>query len=123
LNPEVYGALLEEWHGADGARLDSLEREAFGFDHAQVGALMAEDWGLPEYLVDSIRRHHDHGSEARVDPAVRLVSLMRYFPERDGRERIVEVAEAEYGIEPPQMEEMISRAFAEADQFAGMFYE
>jgi HD-like signal output (HDOD) protein len=123
LNPETYGSLLERWHAADGAPLDALEREAFGFDHAQVGALMAEDWGLPGYLVDAIGGHHDLGRESGADPAVRLASLVKYFPGQDGREQIMGVAEREFGIDPLLMEEMISRSFAEADQLAGLFYE
>jgi putative nucleotidyltransferase with HDIG domain len=35
------------------------ERAILGFDHAQVGARMTEQWNLPPQLVSAIRWHHD----------------------------------------------------------------
>lgn len=35
------------------------ERQAFGFDHAILGAEMVASWGLPDLLRDAIRRHHE----------------------------------------------------------------
>ena len=34
------------------------EREAFGFDHAQAGAILAAEWGLPEEVAAAIAWHH-----------------------------------------------------------------
>ena len=34
------------------------EREVFGADHAEVGAMLAESWQLPAPLVSCIRNHH-----------------------------------------------------------------
>ncbi len=39
------------------APLDA-EREVLGVDHAEVGALVAEHWRLPDALVQAIRFHH-----------------------------------------------------------------
>jgi putative nucleotidyltransferase with HDIG domain len=44
--------------GGDGAK-SFLEREWYGFDHAEAGAILAEDWGLALELCDAIRWHHD----------------------------------------------------------------
>lgn len=35
------------------------ERELFGFDHADVGAAVAEKWCFPEEVRDAIARHHE----------------------------------------------------------------
>ena len=43
----------------DGLDLTVVEREEFGMDHAEVGGRLAEDWSLPENLVDAIRHHHN----------------------------------------------------------------
>jgi len=37
--------------------LAALERESLGGDHMEVGAALAESWGLPPLLVESIRLH------------------------------------------------------------------
>lgn len=41
-----------------GTRAD-LEREWYGFDHAEAGAILAADWGLDAEQADAIRWHHD----------------------------------------------------------------
>jgi HD-like signal output (HDOD) protein len=120
-DPKGYSALLEQWHANDETGLDVLERELFGFDHATVGALMAEDWGLPKYLVNAIRDHHGSDAESDAAPAVRLVSLAKYSSESDGTESIKKVAETDFGIEATLVEEMITRSSADAEQFAEMF--
>jgi HD-like signal output (HDOD) protein len=51
---------------AEGAGRLEAEREVVGIDHAQIGARLAERWGLPELLVDTIRHHHDP-ADAQVD--------------------------------------------------------
>lgn len=35
-----------------------LENQALGFNHAHVGALLAENWNLPPALVEAVRYHH-----------------------------------------------------------------
>lgn len=42
-----------------GAAFADAEREVLGFDHAQVGGLVAEKWALPQDLVAAIRYHHE----------------------------------------------------------------
>ncbi len=38
-----------------------VEREQFGFDHAELGARLAEQWRFPEALCDAIRHQHQPG--------------------------------------------------------------
>ncbi|MDI6791031.1 MAG: HDOD domain-containing protein [Thermodesulfobacteriota bacterium] len=60
--------IIEE--GKDAAR---AEEEVFGYNHARVGAWVAEAWRLPPLLKDVILCHHQP-SEATVDPM--MVSLV-----------------------------------------------
>jgi putative nucleotidyltransferase with HDIG domain len=56
--PDLYKQALGL--AADGSRpLFQTEREVFGLDHAQVGALLAKTWNLPEQLIEAISKHHD----------------------------------------------------------------
>jgi putative nucleotidyltransferase with HDIG domain len=41
----------------------SVEKEVFGFDHSEVGYLLAEKWGFPEVLCNVILKHHTWSSE------------------------------------------------------------
>jgi len=114
----IYKDLLKKWHADKEADIDVMERELFGYDHPAIGALVAEKWALPEYLTHAIAGHHDLSEQSLAEPAVRLVSLVRYFDEDDGTERLIKTAEKDFGIGRNMMEEMISKAFAEAEQFA-----
>lgn len=40
--------------------LHQSEQLNFGFDHAQLGAMLADKWGLSPIVVDAVRYHHDH---------------------------------------------------------------
>jgi len=38
---------------------EQVEREIFGMDHAEVGAMILSQWGLPEDLVLAVQYHHE----------------------------------------------------------------
>ena len=118
---QLYKDLLKKWHADQEADIDFMERELFGYDHPSIGALVAEGWGLPEYLIHAIAGHHDLSQQSSAEPAVRLVSLIRYFDEDDGTDRLIKTTEKDFGISMNMMKEMISKAFAEAEQFADTF--
>ncbi len=62
----------------DSGEADSFleaERDVLGFDHTEVGGLVARKWGLPESIVEAVRHHHDP-TQAEVDPQLcAIVSL------------------------------------------------
>jgi len=43
-----------------------LEREWYGFDHAEGGAILSEDWGLAAEQSEAIRFHHEPGNAGEV---------------------------------------------------------
>jgi putative nucleotidyltransferase with HDIG domain len=43
---------------ASAKKRPDAERAWYGFDHAEAGAILAEDWGLVHEQVDAIRWHH-----------------------------------------------------------------
>ena len=115
---EDYRALWEEWNTNEEAWLHLLERETFGFDHAGIGALMAEVWELPKYLVNAISGHHDWNGETRAEPAVKLVSLIKVSNKADGLDRLLEKCLEEFDIEADKMNEMITKAFQDAEELS-----
>lgn len=44
-----------------------LERETFGFDHAELGANLMRVWGLPETICSAVKYHHNP-ARARLCP-------------------------------------------------------
>lgn len=61
----------------DGRDLLETERVVFGLTHADIGASVAEAWGLPLTIVDGIRDHHEsHEDLSAVSAAVALACAM-----------------------------------------------
>ncbi len=54
---DEYSRVLRKAIQQKGA-IDQLEREAWGFDHGDVGAWVGERWKFPQSLLDGIRFHH-----------------------------------------------------------------
>ena len=96
---DEYGQLLCEWHAHSGSNLAHLERDSFGWDHGQLGALMGESWALPEPLIATIRAHHPGGSELETEPAVQLVGLLREHADDSDQDLLIEEAR-NFGLDP-----------------------
>jgi putative nucleotidyltransferase with HDIG domain len=54
---QKYQEVMRIVYGEDREATD-VEKEVFGFDHAEVGALVLEKWRLPPRLVSGIGHHH-----------------------------------------------------------------
>ncbi len=55
----------------------SEEDEKFGVDHCSVGYLVARHWGLPDFVCDAIRFHHDLPDEKTIGASVSLVAIIQ----------------------------------------------
>ncbi len=66
---------------AEGLSLSTVEEEVLGFTHAEVGAVVFTQWGLPSSLVEAVQYHH-RPSEAKdhlLFPAiVHLADIIAY---------------------------------------------
>lgn len=51
------------------------EREAFGFDHTQVGSVVVKKWRLPDSLEEAVRLHHDPAASQDGQSLCALTSL------------------------------------------------
>lgn len=83
---DIGKVILNERVGGEYAHISTLvtsekvtfveaERRVFGTTHAEVGALVAERWDLPEALVSCIRYHHEPAQVPEPDPRVDIVHL------------------------------------------------
>ena len=117
---ESYCAIYDQWRNSPEERLDVLEKDAFGFDHPTVGALMIEEWDLPDYLSTMISGHHHEDKTSEVEAAVRLVSHIRDNNELDGTDKFIESCREEFGLEPDTSRAMVEKAFEEAEHLSQM---
>jgi HD-like signal output (HDOD) protein len=79
--PEEYKSLVER-RAKENRRLSGLEKELFGWDHAEAAALLASRWNLPAEFVALIGRHTHlsellaGGKESQGAACVALASLL-----------------------------------------------
>jgi putative nucleotidyltransferase with HDIG domain len=64
--PEKYSIVTQMVHEKK-EPYASIEDDIFGFNHAEVGSMMAEKWGFPEILCNVIRQHHTWSSDNSFD--------------------------------------------------------
>jgi HD-like signal output (HDOD) protein len=55
----------------------SEEDTKFDVDHCSVGYLVARHWGLPDFVCDAIRYHHDLPEEKTIGASVSLVAIVQ----------------------------------------------
>jgi hypothetical protein len=80
--PADYALLLAERQGGT-RRLSDLERERFGWNHAEAAGQMAQKWNLPASLTSLIEGHTSgplSGAEAAANPVAAAVRLSTLLP-------------------------------------------
>jgi HD-like signal output (HDOD) protein len=115
-----YGKVLSNWHEEDSAKLEVLEKESLGFDHQRIGSLVAEQWKLPQYLIEAIASHHVDLSTSEAEPAIKIVSLLKYNNKSNGTKQLIHVCETQFGFSNNQISEIIERTFEDAEEFSVM---
>jgi putative nucleotidyltransferase with HDIG domain len=73
---QKYQEVMRVVYGEDREATD-VEKEVFGFDHAEVGALVLEKWRLPPRLVSGIGHHHAPETADEADGVKALASLLQ----------------------------------------------
>ncbi|MDX1765282.1 MAG: HDOD domain-containing protein [bacterium] len=72
---EKYRLVMEKTYN-DGMPSLLAEEEIFGFNHAEVGALVVKKWNLTEELEKAVRYHHDCGAVADEDQYIVVLTSM-----------------------------------------------
>jgi HD-like signal output (HDOD) protein len=121
--PEQYADLIER-RGTEHARLSHLEREVFGWDHAQAAAALCRKWKLPEEFAAIIERHTDFSELINAKPrkldaaCVALASLLPTCKDEDWEERDAFVAGLTQLLPNGNIHELLQQADASFDEFA-----
>ena len=72
---EQYGRVVARVYN-DGLSFVAAEREEFGFDHAELGACVADKWRLAESLVTAIRDHHSPEALEKLEGKQRRLTAL-----------------------------------------------
>jgi HD-like signal output (HDOD) protein len=118
---DAYGKVLEAWYDGVG-ELAELEREAFEWDHAEVATWLCREWKLPASLCAAIGGHHGAMTDGfDTPPAVILVGYIRNTPDHPGTEKLIEIAQIRYSMNPDRLTELVHAGFETADELATLF--
>ena len=89
--------------------LHEIEQEKFGWDHAELGALVCNEWELPEDIAAAISAQNEPESELRPDPVFYVSDL----PDEDDeawRERFKEQVLAQHDVSEEALDTMLEEA-------------
>ena len=70
-----YEQMVRKLHGTDRDLIFNAEFKEYGFNHAELGAKLAETWGFPAFLSDSARNHHKDGLILETQPIPAMVFM------------------------------------------------
>ena len=114
--PTEYEELIQR-RADEGRRLSGLEKELFGWDHAEAAAMLADRWNLPENFV-SLIAEHTHiddllaaGKEKHSAACVALASLLP------------SCTDEEWGEQPEFNESYTKLSQKSSDELAALFAE
>ena len=115
-DPERYGDVYRQAGTDRSATLHEIEKNTFGYDHAEIGALMAESWSLPDGLIQAIAGHHD------VDPseagAVGAVGRVKHTEPQDDLSSLRSHCEVHLGLTSDTLDQLIDAAGTESTSLA-----
>lgn len=121
-----YAEVVRKAGGLHG-KLADIEREAFGFDHAQAGAELGKKWKLPKQIIEIIRHHHDLPPQEH-DHLLRLVALSSCIAEHalsnSDPERLKQVhrnAKMWFNIDPEEIGHAIEQVKDDTAELARLF--
>lgn len=95
--------------------LHALEQETFGWNHAELGAIVCNEWDLPEDLGASIKDQHVSDSKLRPD-AVYFVSSLLESHGDEWNATFFQIVKSRYRIDDEQLKGLVAQCSAKVDE-------
>jgi len=100
--------------------LHALEHETLGWDHAEVGALVALNWELPEDVMLCLKDHNDSAAPTRPDPAHYVSSLHPSHGE-EWNEIFANKVSQRYQVPREALDQVCNESVSKAAELAKLF--
>ncbi len=85
------------------ASLVQMEQQAFSTDHCEIGALMTQDWNMPESIQEAIRHHHTISEETEPATLTGILQIAEYITAQFEHTKLPNIDTI---ISPPLIEHM-----------------
>ncbi len=114
---KAYTKILKNWT-TGGQKLHEMERETFGWDHAEVATWMCREWNLPENLTSAIGGHNQQEEKGEYErpAAVFLTSLIRNSKDDPGVEQLTQVAQEKYSLPTEMIGALLKEKIEQAEE-------
>ncbi len=100
--------------------LHLLEAETLGWDHAELGALLAMDWELPDEVTLCLKDHNHPESPGRPDPAYFVSSLLPSHGE-EWHNQFSTLVNDRYVVAPEILDSICKESIQKANDLAKLF--
>ncbi len=120
LKPKEYENIFKRYNDDAGHELDEIELEILGYNHPTIGALIAEEWGLPKFLINAINHHHTSDDSMPVDAAIKLVTHVYGYREDDSLEDLFNACIEHHRLTRELVESIVQQALADSDELSQM---
>jgi len=117
---EHYGRLLGDWINDESTCLHEMEMDTFGFDHPSIGAAMAQEWNLPDELVNGIASHHEDPDQVDVMPAVAIASRIRESEDLSQCSALVDFCKQALAISEEDARALLEQTFSDAAELCNL---
>lgn len=105
-----------------GKDLAELERDEFGWDHAECASWLCDDWCIPEFIAGCIAAHHGSTIEGlEIPPEISLVCHLRRPHDEEGIEILVCDAEENWDMDRERVAEIVTESAEKANELAKVF--
>ena len=126
--PQEYRQVLSQPVGVLAQTQCELETEAFGVNHAEVGAYVLAKWRLPREITEAIRYHHrpeqasqDARERAHLLDFASQISQLEVTPDLFGlRDELIQVAQARFGMDEEQFKKFLEPLQTKIEAFASI---
>ena len=108
--------------------LDEIEREVYGYDHAEVGAELCDVWNLPKVYGSAIRFHHQPSLPECPDPIADLIHVADFMVRERGINegafgqiyQLDQEAFERVGLSFEELNQMLDSAISQCDDLQGV---
>ncbi len=123
IEPDIYATVLAD--AVDNSQLVALERQRLGTDHAQIGARLAANWGLPEFLVQAIRQSESAQPEGEFNLCIALSGPLADIWVVDdpapAREAAAALCQRHLGMDETALAELTAEISASIPEISSLF--
>lgn len=126
---EMQGVLDLSMYSED-VGLQAAENQILGFNHSEFAAILFENWGLPEVIIETAKYHHSPGQAKQFRQEVALIAWANIIEhigtdadDEDWEQHTELLADIKdiTGLEKPEDDSLLEQAQAETIEMIGLF--